>query len=48
MNGIKKPLIRGKTPTQAEIRALDYTEDEWPVTHDMLRGALRKTIFSDK
>lgn len=48
-NGIRKPLTRNKSATNGDLKnRQDYvTEEEWPITHDMLRGALKKAVISE-
>ena len=48
-NGIRKPLIRNMSATNGDLKnRQDYvTEEEWPITHDMLRGVLKKVVISE-
>jgi len=40
LHGIRKQIIKPKSPNTEEIKTQDYKEDEWPITQDMLQMAL--------
>jgi hypothetical protein len=47
-NGVKKPLIRNGSASVGDQKQQEYFgEQQWPVTHDMLRGALKKAVISE-
>jgi hypothetical protein len=40
LNGSQKQVIPPKTPTKEELDALDFKNNEWPITQDMLKMTL--------
>ena len=44
LNGLKKPILKPKTPTDEEYRAQNFKGEEWPITQRMLSDALENMI----
>ncbi len=50
MTGVRKPLTRtrGSADDFNTIMANNkFNDEDWPVTHEMLRGALRKKVITE-
>ncbi len=48
MTGVRKPLTRLRaSANDLTVENNKFNDDDWPVTHEMLRGALRKTVISE-
>ena len=44
LSGLKKQIIKPKTPTDEEYRAQSFKGEEWPITQRMLSDALDDMI----